>query len=192
MKKRGLSLLLALILFFTAAAPIPVSAAVTTQRESADFLLHWIGYTDEQIAAGGGVDRSAAAIGLVQDYIPDAPCSNDQYEAMRQRALVIMDTDPLPEIPPYTPEPTDPSEPSEPSEPETEPTDPSEPETQPTDPTEPEPQSPMVWQDGLAQPVFNIDRDIERFCVYVETDYDTDADGKLDLIKVLEIGRAHV
>ena len=45
--------------------------------------------------------------------------------------------------------------------------------------------SPIEFANGLAQPVFQIDQDIQRFCVYVETDYDTDADGKLDLLKVL-------
>lgn len=54
----------------------------------------------------------------------------------------------------------------------------------------------MVFEDGLAQPILtytsgksstcnNASNDIVRYCVYVETDYDTDSDGKLDLIKVL-------
>ena len=54
----------------------------------------------------------------------------------------------------------------------------------------------MVFEDGLAQPILtytsgksstcnNAANDIVRYCVYVETDYDTDSDGKLDLIKVL-------
>ena len=49
---------------------------------------------------------------------------------------------------------------------------------------------------GLAQPILtyvsgktstcnNASNDIVRFCVWVETDYDTDGDGKLDLVKVL-------
>ena len=54
-----------------------------------------------------------------------------------------------------------------------------------------------LFVDGLAQPIFpfttgaveegysNADSDIIRFCVYVETDYDTDGDGKLDLVKAL-------
>ncbi|MCD8192903.1 MAG: hypothetical protein LUD55_08945, partial [Oscillospiraceae bacterium] len=37
--------------------------------------------------------------------------------------------------------------------------------------------------DGAAQPIFSYD-DIVRFCVYVETNYDTDGDGELDLVKV--------
>lgn len=54
----------------------------------------------------------------------------------------------------------------------------------------------MVFEDGMAQPILtytsgksascnSASSDIVRFCVWVETDYDTDADGKLDLIKVL-------
>ena len=54
-----------------------------------------------------------------------------------------------------------------------------------------------VFENGLAQPVFpftdgktgeNYDpstSDIVRYCVYVESDYDMDGDGKRDLIKVL-------
>ncbi|MCR5403230.1 MAG: hypothetical protein K6E91_05335 [Butyrivibrio sp.] len=49
-----------------------------------------------------------------------------------------------------------------------------------------------VFERGMAQPmlvfsddtVANEDSDILRFCVYVETDHDTDADGMADLVKV--------
>ncbi len=55
---------------------------------------------------------------------------------------------------------------------------------------------PLVVEDGMLQPVFYVDsmmeenytnegKDILRFCVWVETDYDTDLDGKADLVKVL-------
>ncbi len=54
----------------------------------------------------------------------------------------------------------------------------------------------LVFEDGKAQPILeysalrnpyytNEDSDILRYCVYVETDYDTDADGEADLVKVL-------
>lgn len=53
-----------------------------------------------------------------------------------------------------------------------------------------------VFEDGVAQPVFsytnlrdedytNEGSDILRFCVYVETDYDTDSDGWADLVEAL-------
>ena len=54
-----------------------------------------------------------------------------------------------------------------------------------------------LFVDGLAQPIFpyttgaveegysNEESDIIRFCVYVETNYDTDNDGQLDLVKAL-------
>ena len=53
-----------------------------------------------------------------------------------------------------------------------------------------------VFEFGMAQPVFsytnlrdenytNEGSDILRFCVYVETDYDTDSDGMADLVEVL-------
>ena len=53
-----------------------------------------------------------------------------------------------------------------------------------------------VFEDGMAQPVFeysdlraadytNEGSDILRFCVYVETDHDTDSDGKADLAEAL-------
>ena len=71
---------------------------------------------------------------------------------------------------------------------------------------------PVFSEYGTAQPILqytnlrkadytNEGSDILRFCVYVETDYDTDADGKADLVEALvqvprsaaeEIGRAHV
>ena len=60
-----------------------------------------------------------------------------------------------------------------------------------------------LFVNGLAQPIFpyttgavtegydNADSDIIRLCVYVETNYDTDGDGKLDLVKALvQIPRA--
>jgi len=37
---------------------------------------------------------------------------------------------------------------------------------------------------GMAQPIFAYE-DVVRFCVYVESNYDTDGDGKLDLVKAL-------
>lgn len=54
----------------------------------------------------------------------------------------------------------------------------------------------MVFEDGKAQPILmysdlrdpyysNEESEIIRYCVYVETDYDTDFDGKADLVKVL-------
>lgn len=60
----------------------------------------------------------------------------------------------------------------------------------------------MMYKDGLAQPILkytdasvetytNEGSDIVRFCVYVESDYDTDDDGKLDLVKaVVQLPRA--
>ena len=49
----------------------------------------------------------------------------------------------------------------------------------------------LVIEDGMAQPILtysdintpNADSEILRFCVYVETDHDTDGDGKADLVK---------
>ena len=41
-----------------------------------------------------------------------------------------------------------------------------------------------LFINGMAQPIFDYDEAI-RFCVYVESNYDTDADGKLDLVKTL-------
>ena len=52
-----------------------------------------------------------------------------------------------------------------------------------------------LFMNGMAQPIFpyttgavetgysNDESDIIRYCVYVETNYDTDGDGKLDLVK---------
>ena len=60
-----------------------------------------------------------------------------------------------------------------------------------------------LYMNGMAQPIFpyttgevtegysNDESDIIRYCVYVETNYDTDDDGKLDLVKALvQIPRA--
>ena len=54
----------------------------------------------------------------------------------------------------------------------------------------------LIIEDGLPQPMLNYtdymdpyvnqgDNDVLRFCVYVETDNDTDNDGMADLVKVL-------
>lgn len=199
MNKRRFSLLLVIVLVVSLAVPSVVDARAMTQQEAAGFLLSWIGYSDQEIEAAGGIDAAAKYVGLIDGtYEPAAPCSNDQYEAMRQIALSLYDarpvlpTEPIPTEPvPTEPEPTE-SQPTEPVPTEPQPTEPAPTEPVPTEPqptepapTEPKPVSPMQFQDGLAQPIFNINRDIERFCVYVETDYDTDADGRLDLIKVV-------
>lgn len=158
--KKSSSILLTVMLIVALVFPSSIHARAMIQREGADFLLHWIGYTDEEITSGGGVDQSAISIGLVDEstYQPEEVCTNDQFEAMRQIALELYDV--KPPIPEY----------------------------KPVDPTPPEPpveNTPMKFENGIAQPVFNIKNDIARFCVYVETDYDTDDDGKLDLIKVV-------
>lgn len=41
-----------------------------------------------------------------------------------------------------------------------------------------------LFVDGVAQPIFDFDS-ASRYCVYVESNYDTDGDGELDLIKAL-------
>ncbi|MBP3805156.1 MAG: hypothetical protein J6I76_14950 [Oribacterium sp.] len=54
----------------------------------------------------------------------------------------------------------------------------------------------LVFEDGMAQPILtytnlrdsdytNDGSDILRFCVYIETDHDTDGDGKADLVEAL-------
>ena len=51
----------------------------------------------------------------------------------------------------------------------------------------------LKFEDGMSQPVVkyadpgtpNTDSDIIRYCVYVETDHDTDGDGRADLVKAL-------
>ena len=58
------------------------------------------------------------------------------------------------------------------------------------------PRTDLVFRDGKAQPILtytsardssytNEGSDILRFCVYVETDYDTDGDGRADLVEAL-------
>ena len=66
------------------------------------------------------------------------------------------------------------------------------------------PATKMVFSDGMAQPVFkysdaraegytNANSELWRFCVYVESDYDTDLDGKCDLMRVyVQVPRAAV
>ena len=43
----------------------------------------------------------------------------------------------------------------------------------------------LQWSDLRAADYTNDSSDILRFCVYVETDHDTDQDGMADLVKVL-------
>ena len=57
-------------------------------------------------------------------------------------------------------------------------------------------ESALVVKDGMLQPILrysdpraadysNENSDILRYCVYVETDHDTDSDGMADLVKVM-------
>lgn len=54
----------------------------------------------------------------------------------------------------------------------------------------------MHFENGMAQPMLNYSTvdtpndksDILRLCIYVETDHDTDGDGKADLVKACGIG----
>ena len=62
----------------------------------------------------------------------------------------------------------------------------------------------LIVEDGMMQPMLqysdprdpgysNADSEIIRFCVYVETDHDTDSDGLADLVKaVVQVPRAAV
>ena len=43
----------------------------------------------------------------------------------------------------------------------------------------------LQYSDPRAEDYSNAESDILRFCVYVETDHDTDNDGKADLVKAL-------
>ena len=54
----------------------------------------------------------------------------------------------------------------------------------------------LIFEDGMAQPILeytdlrdgnytNEGSDILRYCVYIETDHDTDSDGKADLVEAL-------
>ena len=56
------------------------------------------------------------------------------------------------------------------------------------------PESPLRVKDGMLQPILTVSdfrdpaysnekSDILRFCVYIETDHDTDGDGMADLLK---------
>ena len=49
----------------------------------------------------------------------------------------------------------------------------------------------LTWSDYRAEQYTNEGSDILRFCVYVETDHDTDNDGKADLVKAfVQVPRA--
>lgn len=51
----------------------------------------------------------------------------------------------------------------------------------------------LTWSDYRAENYTNAESDILRYCVYVETDYDTDNDGKADLVKAfVQVPRAAV
>ena len=132
-------------------------ATALTMQEAAAFVLRQSGMSDAQLGAyPDDYNAMAISVGLVsEDFDPQAPCTQEQLEKMQQIAQPLK-------------------------------------EAMSKEKKEP------LFMNGMAQPIFvytsgmasddeysNTASEITRYCVYVETNYDTDGDGKLDLVKAL-------
>ena len=128
-----------------------------TMQEAAAFVLRQSGMSDAQLGAyPDDYNAMAISVGLVsEDFDPQAPCTQEQLAEMQQIAQPLK-------------------------------------EAMSKEKKEP------LFMNGMAQPIFeytsgmasddeysNAASEITRYCVYVETNYDTDGDGKLDLVKAL-------
>lgn len=130
-----------------------------TQQEAARFLLLYAGMKESQLGTyPDDYNAMAVSVGLTKniEWTPADPCTVDEFNTMLQNVQELYDA-------------------------------------MHKDLKQP------LFVDGLAQPIFeysdptkgNVDENGEihdgvvRFCVYVETNYDTDGDGKLDLVKAL-------
>ena len=104
MKKRILSLLMALVLIVTCLAPISASAAALTQKKAVENLLRWARFTQSDANAVGGWVELAYYVDLVLDtdkFDPDATCSSVYYNTMRTRANVLYRQNRTSKIPVY-------------------------------------------------------------------------------------------
>lgn len=135
------------------------SATGVTQQEAARFLLFYAGMKESQLGTyPDDYNAMAESVGLTKniEWAPAELCTVEEFNTMLQNVQVLYDA-------------------------------------MHKDVKQP------LFVDGLAQPIFeysdptqgNLNEDGEihdgvvRFCVYVETNYDTDGDGKLDLVKAL-------
>ena len=160
MKKRAasLALVLSMILSFTCqAGAVDAGAAATeTQLDAVKSVLLGAGMQTRQFPSDNDYIQVAKSLTIIGDnFKADAECTADEKAAMQSKATQIGLKNAI--------------ENGEP-----------------------------LFVDGVAQPIFpytsgvpskdgysNDKSDIIRYSVYVETNYDTDGDGKLDLVKAL-------
>ena len=166
MKKRAasLALVLSMILSFTCqAGAVDAGAAATeTQLDAVKSVLLGAGMQTRQFPSDNDYIQVAKSLTIIGDnFKADAECTADEKAAMQSKATQIGLKTAI--------------ENGEP-----------------------------LFVNGVAQPIFpytsgvptedgysNVNSDIIRYSVYVETNYDTDGDGKLDLVKALvQIPRA--
>ena len=158
MKKRAasLALVLSMILSFTCQAGA-VDAKTETQLDAVKSILEDAGMQEKQFPNGDSdYIQMAKSLTIIGDnFKADAECTADEKAAMQSKATQIGLKTAI--------------ENGEP-----------------------------LFVNGVAQPIFpytsgvptedgysNVNSDIIRYSVYVETNYDTDGDGKLDLVKAL-------
>lgn len=147
------------------AAGIDLSGGMTNQ-EAVSKLLHWAGMTDKQLGQyPSDTNAMAESMGMtkgIRDYDPEATVTKENIDEMTPAVCQLKNA--------------------------------LHPENGKMKP---------LFMNGMAQPIFpytsgavekgysNDKSDIIRYCVYVETDYDTDNDGNRDLVKaVVQIPRA--
>ena len=158
MKKRAasLALVLSMILSFTCQAGA-VDAKTETQLDAVKSILEDAGMQEKQFPNGDSdyIQMAKSLTIIGDDFKADAECTADEKAAMQSKATQIGLKNAIDNGKP-------------------------------------------LFVDGVAQPIFpytsgvptkdgysNDKSDIIRYSVYVETNYDTDGDGKLDLVKAL-------
>lgn len=104
MKKRILSLIMALVLIVACLAPVNASAAALTQKKAVENLLRWARFTQTDANTVGGWVELAYYVDLVLDtdkFNPDESCSNSYYNTLRTRANVMYRQNRTSKIPVY-------------------------------------------------------------------------------------------
>lgn len=164
MKKRAMGILLALSITLSMGAPaLAVNTDDTagdtsmTQEEALHQLLSQSGMTAEQLGTDDDYVAFGKSLGMINDsYNADSTCTQQDYDAMQKAVQPLYDAIQADQKQP-------------------------------------------LFVNGEAQPIFpytsgmvendedysNADSNILRYSVYVETNYDTDGDGKRDLVKAL-------
>ena len=104
MKKRIISLLLVIVLALGCFPCMTASAAIVTQKHAVTALLKSARFTQNDANTVGGWVELGYYVDLILDtdnFVPDAPCSNAYYNALRTRSTVLTRQNRTSKIPVY-------------------------------------------------------------------------------------------